>query len=131
MKSTCRTTAVMIACLLSSAVQADELGKSEYMNACAACHGASGAGDGPFAGFLKTEVPALTGLSAANDGEFPMLQVIHMIDGRQGVRGHGGPMPIWGNRFAEDTDESGPYGAETVVRGRILSLAYYLESLQK
>jgi hypothetical protein len=28
-----------------------------------------------------------------------MLQVIQIIDGRTGVRGHGSEMPVWGSRY--------------------------------
>lgn len=131
MNTICKTAFAAFACLLAGTVQADEMGKAEYINACASCHGKDGAGDGPLAGLLTVTVPGLTGLSTANDGEFPMLQVIHTIDGRQGVRGHGGPMPVWGNQFSEKLQKPGPYGAEAVVRGRILSIAYYLEFIQK
>src|SRR6056297_173909 len=131
MTSICKSVAVTIACLLAGAVQADEVGKAEYMNACASCHGDSGAGDGPLAELMTVPVPSLTGLSAANEGQYPMLKVIHTIDGRQGTRGHGYPMPVWGSRFEADLEDSGPYGAEVIVRGRILSIAYYLETLQE
>jgi len=126
-----KSVSVTIACLLAGAVQADEIGKAEYMNACASCHGESGAGDGPLAELMTVAVPSLTGLSAANDGVFPMLKVIHTIDGRQGTRGHGYPMPVWGSRFEAELEDMGPYGAEAVVRGRVLSIAYYLESIQE
>jgi mono/diheme cytochrome c family protein len=122
---------VVTGCVLGAAVMADDLGKAEYMNACASCHGAEAAGDGPLAELMTVEVPALTGLAAANDGTFPLLDVIQTIDGRQGTRGHGYPMPVWGTRFSKETETPGPYGAEAVIRGRILSLAYYLESLQE
>lgn len=109
-----------------------DVGKQEYMQACASCHGESGLGQGPIAEFMNIPVPGLTRLSAENDGVFPMLDVIHVIDGRTGVRGHGGPMPIWGELFkAPLLEERGPYGSEVVVRGRILSIAYYLESIQE
>jgi len=44
-----KSVSVTIACLLAGAVQADEIGEAEYMNACASCHGEGGAGDGPLA----------------------------------------------------------------------------------
>ena len=116
---------------LGGAALAESAGKAEYMNACASCHGASAEGDGPLAEMMTVPVPSLTGLAAANDGVFPMLAVIHTIDGRQGTRGHGYPMPVWGMRFSEEVENPGPYGTEMVVRGRILSIAYYLESIQK
>lgn len=116
--------------LLTGAAFADDLGKELYMNSCATCHGESAAGDGPLAELMTVGVPALTGLSAANEGEFPMLKVIQTIDGRQGTRGHGYPMPVWGKRLARDLDTD-DYGSEEIIRGRILSIAYYLESLQE
>lgn len=114
---------------------ADESGMVEYMNSCASCHGADGKGAGPVASALSINIPKpLTGLSAANDGDFPMLQVIQIIDGRSGVRGHGtaSGMPVWGAVYkAPLVGEIGQYGSEAAVRGRILSLALYLESIQE
>ena len=123
-------TALMSLTLVSPAL-ADEYGSEEFLNSCASCHGEAAAGDGPLAELMTVKVPALTGLSAANEGVFPMLQVIHTIDGRMGVKGHGFPMPVWGKRFKQEIEMAGPYGAEAIVRGRILSLAYYLESIQQ
>lgn len=110
---------------------AEDVGEAEYMNACATCHGAAGQGQGPMAEYMNVPIPGLRSLTKDNDGVFPMLKVIHIIDGRTGVRGHGSDMPVWGSQFKmEVIDETGPYGAETYVRGKILSLAYYLESIQ-
>ena len=111
---------------------AQDAGKNEYMVACAICHGESGKGQGPFTELLNIETPGLTGLSAANDGVFPYLEVFQIVDGRTGVRGHGGPMPIWGERFsATAQEEFGYFGAEVVTRGRIALLLEYLISLQE
>lgn len=78
-------------------------------------------------------IPAtnLVHLAKNNDGVFPMLKVIHIIDGRTGLRAHGGAMPVFGQVFTHDA--SGPmsdYGAVLETRGRVLSLAMYLESIQ-
>jgi len=123
----------LVALLLAApAALARDSGEDEYMQACAACHGETGIGDGPLAGLINIDVPDLTQLSAQNGGSFPMQRVIQIIDGRTGLRGHGSPMPVWGDRFtAEALPEAGAYGAELVVRGRILSIAYFLESIQK
>jgi mono/diheme cytochrome c family protein len=87
---------------------ADPVGQQEYMVACAICHGESGRGDGPFAPLLHITTPGLTGLAAANDGVFPFLDVLMVVDGRTGVRAHGdSAMPIWGSRFAASAD-AGP-----------------------
>jgi mono/diheme cytochrome c family protein len=107
-------------------------GAEEYTRACASCHGLTGRGDGPLAEFMSVPVPDVTQIRAAHDGVFPMLEVIHLIDGRTGLRGHGGPMPIWGDRFAADPATArGDVGTEIMVRGRILALATYLEAIQQ
>ena len=117
-------------CAGGSAV-AQSAGETEYMNACAACHGEKGTGDGPLAELMTVDLPDLTQISARNDGAFPMLDVIQIIDGRSGIRGHGYPMPVWGQRFKEALSiDIGPYASEIVTRGRILALAQHLESIQ-
>ena len=109
-----------------------DLGKDLYNASCAGCHGATGAGGGELASLLTIQTPDLTSLAARHDGKFPMLDVIHIIDGRTGVRAHGGPMPTFGSLFtSSSTTHGGDYGSVIEVRGRILSLAMYLESIQK
>jgi mono/diheme cytochrome c family protein len=123
-----------IACLAVSSAFAEEAGEREFMNSCASCHGKDAQGSGPVSDALSLIAPDLTKLAAANDGVFPMLQVIQIIDGRSGVRGHGtdAGMPVWGAVYKEPlAGEIGTYGSEIAVRGRILSLALYLESIQR
>ncbi|MDQ2089553.1 c-type cytochrome [Marimonas arenosa] len=122
-----------VAAMTGSAAAEEVLGKQEYMVACAICHGESGKGNGPFAPVLNIETPSLTNLAAKNDGTFPFLETLMIIDGRTGVRGHdGGSMPIWGDRYSKSATElAGVYGSEAIVRGRLLSLVYYLESIQE
>ena len=115
----------------AASAQDADVGERSYMQFCATCHGADGAGEGPLTQIISDKVPDLTQLSANNDGAFPMLDVIHVIDGRTGLRGHGGPMPVYGALFDEEVKNPGPFGAVLYTRGRILSLAYYLESLQQ
>ena len=123
--------AALVFAAVSGQANADETGKAEYTNSCASCHGESGRGDGPLAELMTVPVPSLTNLAQRNDGVFPMLDIIQTIDGRQGTRGHGYPMPVWGNRFSDTMPDMGPYGSEVALRGRILSLAIYLESIQE
>lgn len=106
------------------------VGAALYTEWCAACHGASGQGDGDMAGVMTIPAPNLTLLSQGNDGVFPMIDVIHSIDGRTGLRAHGGAMPIFGSVFSTSETEN-PYGSVLEARGRVLSLALYLESMQK
>jgi mono/diheme cytochrome c family protein len=124
--------AIVAAVLGGGAALAQGAGEQEYMDYCASCHGADGRGEGPLADLMTVEVPDLTTIAAENDGAFPMLNVIQVIDGRSGIRGHGFPMPVWGDRFSAEVGETaGEYGDELVVRGRVLALATYLESIQQ
>ena len=108
--------------------QAGDLGEQLYITYCATCHGESAGGAGSLSGLLNVDVPDLRTLSANNNGEFPMLEVIHAIDGRAGVRGHENPMPLFGEMFF--SEKFGPYGAEAFIRGQMLSIALYIESIQ-
>ncbi len=81
---------------------------------------------------MNVPVPGLTTLAAQNEGAFPFLKAFMIIDGRTQAEAHGAPMPVWGDRFmAEAGGDYGPYGAELVTRGRILTLVNYLETLQE
>lgn len=116
----------------SAALAQDNLvGEKEYERSCAICHGNAGQGNGEFGLLLTVKPSDLTRLTADNDGVFPFLDVFQTIDGRAIVRGHGSPMPIWGATFTADVgDAAGPYGAELVIRARIVALVEYIEGLQ-
>ena len=117
---------------LGAKAQDSVTGQYEYMNNCASCHGESGMGDGPLAGILTVDVPDLTVLAINNDGEFPYLDTLMVIDGRTGVRGHGSNMPVWGDTFSrEGMKQAGDYGGELVARGRLMSLVDYLITIQQ
>jgi mono/diheme cytochrome c family protein len=104
-------------------------GKLEYQHYCATCHGANGTGNGPMADLLKTAPADLTQLSNKNRGQYPFWRVYRTIDGREEVMAHGTrAMPIWGAHFL--IEEGGAPLDEHTVLGRILSLVYYIESLQ-
>jgi mono/diheme cytochrome c family protein len=106
-----------------------------YEQYCATCHGIDGTGEGPLTELMlekPTDLTMLAENNAAAPGEFPMLRILHIIDGRTGVRAHGGPMPTYGDIFtAEDINTMGHFSAVLETRGRILSIALYLESIQK
>lgn len=105
-----------------------DVGAGLYADSCAACHGATGHGDGDMSGVMTIKAPDITKLSAQNDGAFPMLKVIHIIDGRSGMRAHGGQMPVFGRVFSAGTEG---YEGVLETRGRVLSLAMYLETIQE
>lgn len=130
--------AAVLACAAATAATAQEdIGKNEFMIACAGCHGETAKGDGPLAGLLNVHTPDLTKLKANNDGTFPFQYAIWMIDGRNLIRIHGpGDMPVWGDRFmasaaANDMAGENPELRTLLVRGRILSLVDYLETIQE
>ncbi len=113
-------------------------GKTEYDNNCTVCHGRGGTGGGPMSDLFKVQPPGLSMISKRNGGVFPVLKVYQIIDGRRGLRGHGNDqMPIWGNRYRVNAEQhlsstNVPHDVnpEFIVHGRILSLVYYLESIQ-
>lgn len=104
------------------------VGQEEYLSACAACHGEAADGNGEIATMFKDRVPDLTGIAKHNDGVFPLLKVIQAIDGRAVIRGHGNPMPVFGNRYRAEAGNA-VLGAEALTRGRVLELALYLQSI--
>ena len=125
-----------LAVAFAGANAADDVGQREYENNCAACHGMTGVGNGPYAGIINTKVPDITLLQRNNNGVFPYDRVYQVIDGRQTVAAHGSrDMPIWGNEYnakAADhyADYIRDYNAEGFVRGRILALINYIYSMQ-
>lgn len=110
-----------------------ELGRTDFMNYCAACHGVSGKGDGSIAEFLTISAADLTRLSKLNSGSFPRERVREVIDGRADVKVHGDrDMPVWGDWFNAEAEQPGLDRAtrEVIVRERIESLLDYIATLQ-
>jgi len=125
------TAALLLSGNPAALAQGGLVGEKEYGQACAICHGNAGQGNGEFGMLLTVKPSDLTRLSSDNDGVFPFLKVFQAVDGRTIVRGHGSPMPIWGGTFTSEIgDAAGPYGAELIVRARIVALVDYVESLQ-
>lgn len=111
-----------------------DLGKQEYENSCAHCHGRNAKGDGPFGELLEVKIPDLTTLAQRNGGVFPVDRIYSVIDGRQEIKSHGSrEMPIWGRHFvrrAAPEHDDYPHVPEAFVRARILLLIDYLNRLQ-
>lgn len=111
-----------------------DLGKNEYMANCASCHGTSGKGDGPNAGYLNRKATDLTTMARNNGGVLPISRLYEAIDGEKLPAGHGSrDMPTWGFdyrvRAAEYYGES-PYDPALYVRSRVLALIEYISRLQ-
>lgn len=126
-----KLTAILILAASTAAAQEADVGQGLYSQHCASCHGAAADGAGPMASYLTMPAPRLDDLASRNDGKFPMLDVIHIIDGRTGLRGHGGEMPVFGALFTANAGRLEPYGAVIDTRGRIMSIALFIEGIQK
>ena len=109
-----------------------EAGKREFQRSCATCHGVDAKGSGPSATALNVKPTDLTQLRKRQGGVFLFWRTYEKINGASEapIRGHGTrEMPVWGERFRfeRNADEEQQMG----VRGRILSLVHYLESIQE
>lgn len=132
MKGLVLTVAVSAILATSGAMAEESIGHQEFMIACAGCHGETAKGDGPLAGLLNIDTPDLTTLSESKGaGEFPFQYAVWVIDGREIRSAHGNEMPVWGDRYQSSATSQRGETAEMVARGRILSLVYYIESIQQ
>jgi mono/diheme cytochrome c family protein len=107
-------------------------GKPLFEDNCMVCHGDGGKGNGIMVTFnlLKVNPPDLTLLSKRNNGHFPFWRVYRVIEGHEELKGHGTQdMPLWGDEFRLEAGSDAM--AQAQVRGRILMLVYYLQSLQE
>ncbi len=120
------------ACTVALAQTRADLGKREYDNNCAACHGSDAKGKGLYNEYLKTDAPDLTTLAKRNGGVFPVAQTFDTIEGAG--KGHGTrDMPIWGREYKVRAGEyyvDVPYNPDAFVSGRILALIEHLNKLQ-
>ena len=106
---------------------APEHGSTLYGTYCASCHGTSARGDGPLADSMRRRPADLTEILKRNNGVFPKEMVFRVIDGRQPMRGHGGPdMPVWGDAFKRSIE----VGGEEAIKNRIQAIVDYLEAIQ-
>jgi mono/diheme cytochrome c family protein len=106
-------------------------GGENYQRLCAACHGATGKGDGPVAEVLTTAPPDLTRISTRHGGEFPREALKRQIDGRDRIDAHGSQqMPVWGYEFWIDAGASAGGFSERQVQETLSGLVDYLESIQ-
>lgn len=116
---------------LAGCVAEPNPGQELYESYCVACHGKGGQGDGPMAGNLPVPPADLTALSLANDGVFPMSEVMAQVHGYPS-QFHERIMPEFGpllaGREVQWTDET---GAVVTTPAALLDLARYIETLQQ
>jgi mono/diheme cytochrome c family protein len=111
-------------------------GAEDFATYCAACHGASGMGDGPAAAELARKPADLTGLAARNGGVFPGTAVMAKIWGYTGAAPGGAtadsPMPEFGPLLAGDlVPYDGGDGIRTPTPIRLVQLAEQVRRLQQ
>ena len=125
--------AAAVVALLGLDVRADaagDSGRGAYLQYCASCHGREGRGDGPVAVALRSAPTDLTRIAERGGGRFSQAAVAAYIDGRIPVPAHGPrERPVWGEKLGERL--GGGDTAEELVRGRLLVLVEYLESIQR
>lgn len=120
---------------LALAQSGNDLGKIEFVNNCAACHGVDGKGNGALGNLLQRSPPDLTMLAKNNNGVLPMNRLYQVMEG-VGVPSHGArEMPIWGQEYLVEESQKlrearGSYDAPAVVRARILTLLEYISRIQ-
>jgi mono/diheme cytochrome c family protein len=121
---------------LTACVEPDEpTGAEDFATYCAACHGASGRGDGPAATGLDRKPADLTRLSARTGGVFPGTRVMAKIwgytGGAPGDRKGASPMPEFGPLLQGDlVPYDGGDGIATPTPVRLVQIAEYLRVLQ-
>lgn len=126
--------ALVVAASVASAdsdrkIDEDHPGYRDYRQYCAACHGVFANGEGPVAVALKTPPADLTRLGERYGMPLPRAKLIPFIDGRDAKRAHGTrEMPIWGKILMED--QRGGTEREMMVRGTIIVILDYIESVQ-
>jgi hypothetical protein len=113
-----------------------ELGRIEFMAACAQCHGVDGRGGGIIAEYLTVEVPDLTLIQRDNEGVFPAGVLYEIIEGREGLAAHGTrTMPAWGDRYSAQAYmllgwPHEPEERQAFIRSRILALVEHIAAIQ-
>jgi mono/diheme cytochrome c family protein len=114
-----------------------DIGRQEFMEKCALCHGQDARGTGGVAEVLKKAPADLALLSKKNGGVFPHARMFEVIDGREWIRSHGErDMPIWGKVYQTEQVSAAefymdvPYDMEMFARARVLALVDYLHRIQ-
>lgn len=123
---------MMLPLALAACVEKDEpTGREDFASFCAACHGASGRGDGEAAPSLDRKPADLTTISARNNGIFPGTRVMAKIWGYTGGQGGASPMPQFGPLLQGDlVPYDGGDGIATPTPERLVGIAEYLRLLQ-
>jgi len=99
-------------------------GKEMFTQYCAACHGASGRGDGPAAPAFKKAPRDLTRLAHDNGGKYPATHVMATLSLDECCVHGSKVMPVWGPVLSSVSSTEGE------KQLRIANLVKYIETLQ-
>lgn len=127
-----RAMLVCVSLAMAAPAAAQDVGRGAelYGAYCAACHGSDATGGGPMAEILSIAPTDLTALSAG--GEFPLVDVVRTIDGRNVLLAHGGPMPLFGAMLGgESAVVDGPDGTPVITKQAVVDIAAWLASIQR
>lgn len=103
-------------------------GSALFKTYCSSCHGARAEGDGPLADQLRMRPPDLTLMAQRMGTSFTPEKVARIVDGRDPLRGHGGPdMPVWGDAFKSSRDGY----SDAAVKAKIKALVEFIQEVQK
>ena len=128
---------LLILALSSLVISAEEdpviNGAHTFKLKCASCHGEDAKGKDNTDIDLDVKPPDLTRVAKRNNGQFPVSRIYAIVDGREVVQQHGSRvMPVWGDLFLSETIWEGcSQVEEQLVRGRIMELILYLDSVQE
>jgi mono/diheme cytochrome c family protein len=116
---------VMCAGTVGDAFAVDPSGKELYLKYCGACHGPEAKGDGVVSQLMRPQPTDLTQVAKRNGGEFPVMKMMRIIDGRETPRGHGdADMPVWGEVLQSAGDE------DVHTKGVVMQITEFLRTVQ-
>jgi mono/diheme cytochrome c family protein len=108
------------------------IGKQDFEQNCASCHGKDGKGYGEALYVIPgIKPPDLTQLTRNHGGVFPADQVYQSVDGRAGIPSHTRfDMPFWGTEFQQEGKAFTPE-SEAKAKERISDIVSYIKSIQE
>ena len=105
-----------------------DIGREEFQESCAACHGTDASGRGELANKLVKPPKDLTMIAENNGGTFPFWRVFDIIAGDTKVEDHDtSQMPLFSERM-RGQESAGVFPPAPL---RVLALTHYLESIQE
>ena len=101
-------------------------GEALYNQYCISCHGSEGTGR--IDDSMMADPADLTTIVARRGGgEFPVLEIARIIDGRNMLESHSNrDMPLWGDIFSQKGELT-----EDDIKGQLAEIIAYLMSMQQ